>query len=342
MRAFVTAIGLCVSGLGIPFRVAAQDSMESALPSRNSEPQERTALRLGHDGLKLFEAQRFNEAHAQFAAAERLAHSPVFLLYMARCRYKTGKLLEARALLARVSAEPVPEDAPEAWRRAVSDARAEHSSLLERVPKVRIALEGGSGAIAVRVDGKVVSAADLERSLELDPGAHWVSARDADGHEVTRTFDLKERQGEARIELAIAQSAASKPEAGVSGGVARVERSSGPWRTVGFVLLGVGALGLGAGATAGIVAKNKTDEIEKNCIDGHCLVTDGDKQVDAKRWADASTIGFIAGGVVVAAGVVLVIVDPGAGPRNATGQASLTEGAALRLGLGSIAVRGRF
>ena len=58
---------------------------------------ERSAVQLGHDGLALYEASRWSEAHERFQTAERLVHSPVFQLYMARCRRNMGRLIEAGA-----------------------------------------------------------------------------------------------------------------------------------------------------------------------------------------------------------------------------------------------------
>src|SRR5262249_55086162 len=72
--------------------------LASPSPARAEETNAASALRAGRTGLDLYEAGKWASAFDVFVAAERMAHSPVFLLYQARCRRNTGNLLEARAL----------------------------------------------------------------------------------------------------------------------------------------------------------------------------------------------------------------------------------------------------
>jgi hypothetical protein len=82
--------------------------------------------------------------------------------------------------------------------------------------------------------------------------------------------------------------------------------SAGPWRTLGLVAGGLGAVGLGVGAAFGIKAMG-----DKN--DAHCDTTNACKAgplSDARGSATISTIGFVAGGALLAGGAALVLLAP--------------------------------
>jgi hypothetical protein len=85
---------------------------------------------------------------------------------------------------------------------------------------------------------------------------------------------------------------------------------------VGFAALGVGGAGLVAGAIAGGMALGKHGELAQICPEGHC--TNQQSAIDSYNLAGTlSTAGFIAGGVLAATGVVLVIVAPREPSRSA-------------------------
>lgn len=83
------------------------------------------ARELGRSGLRAFGNSEFVTALEAFQRAERLAHSPVFQLYAARCLVALDRVSDARALLTAISTETMAPSAPEAWRRAQADARIE-------------------------------------------------------------------------------------------------------------------------------------------------------------------------------------------------------------------------
>jgi hypothetical protein len=261
-----------------------EPSTEAAAESDGSArgTKERSAVRLGHDGLALYEASRWNEAHDRYRAAERLVHSPVFLLYMARCRRNVGKLLEAAQQLERLSHERVPEDAPTAWHGAIADAYAELIALRRSIPRVVIVLSDAPDA-RVRLDGRELPSSSLGKSLDLDPGRHTLVAR-SKGRKLVRSFAVSQGQATTRLEVSFATTN------GPGDSKAPERDSTSTWRTAGFVLLGVGAAGLGFGAGAAVVA------------------ADRDRDDDWGAW---STVSLTAGGTVAAAGVLLLALNPG-------------------------------
>jgi len=283
-------------------QVAAQDA-DSASTDTAAEGDaaarwatERRAVRLGHDGIALYEASRWNEAHDRFQAAEQLVHSPVFVLYMARCRRNAGRLLEAAERLERLSLERVPEDAPPAWHGATADAGAELIALRRAIPRIVVVVRGAQDA-RVSLDGRELPASSLGKWLDLDPGRHSIIARDSKGRQIVRRFHVAEGQATTTLNVSFhtAFEARRDPKASASD-------TASVWRTAGFVLLGVGAAGLGVGIGAAVVAAGR------------------DTSEDREDWGAWSTAGLAAGGVVAGAGVLLLLLHPSrANSGSATG-----------------------
>ena len=96
----------------------------------------------GEEGLRLFEAQRWEEAYGAFAQAEGLLHAPTLVLYMAHCRKSQGRLIEARALYEQVAGEAVPRYAPEQFKKAQATAREELEALRAVLPPGAAAATG--------------------------------------------------------------------------------------------------------------------------------------------------------------------------------------------------------
>ncbi len=93
------------------------------------------AVASGRRGLEAFRNGEWTSAYALFHEAETLAHSPVFLLYMARARARHGAFAEALDLYALVNREPLDERAPDSWRSAVEQAQRESAELRARLAR---------------------------------------------------------------------------------------------------------------------------------------------------------------------------------------------------------------
>jgi hypothetical protein len=278
-------------------------ALSSAPSSRASAQADavKQALELGYEGDRLYAQGSWAEAYQRFADADALAHSPVFVLYMARCRKNAGRLLEARALYDRVMTEPVPTSAPQPFREAREDARAERGELDRRIVSVRVRVRGADGApAALTIDGKPLGAG--EGATPLDPGAHALVARSG-GRVARRTVNLAEGSGTTLVELDLAAGGAPAP-------VADHEPGS---LTPAWVALGVGLVGLVAGSVTGGIAAVKAGDVKEGCQGNHCRQQDAGDLDTAQTLATASTIAFAVGGVGLAAAGVLFVVRPGGG-----------------------------
>jgi hypothetical protein len=92
-------------------------------------------------------------------------------------------------------------------------------------------------------------------------------------------------------------------------------------RVLGFGALGVGAAALVTGIVTGLVAKNKTDELKRECRP-RCPRELADDVENASDWAGIATVSFVAAGTGLATGTLLLVLVPAP-----TGAARITVGA---------------
>ncbi len=130
-------------------------SLCAAQGSPNTEQAAALAIEKGQEGIALYERGEWLAAIERFEQADALYHSPALSLYIARSLRSTGQYLAAKTVFERLIAERLPDDAPDVWRDAQSDARAELAALERALPRV---------------------VGTAETSPDLDPGAHEVVA----------------------------------------------------------------------------------------------------------------------------------------------------------------------
>ena len=263
------------------------------------------AVSLAHEGRSLYDEGRFDEALTRFRAADRIAHSPLISLYIARCERNLTHLVAAREAYRAAANEALAPDAPAPFTAAKADAARELAALEPRIPRVAVGLPGATEATKVLLDGVVVPAASRAEPLWVDPGEH-VLARSDGGPTVEQRFRAVEGATPLTVELAAGAAAATTGAEREPETPASREASEGTL-VPGLVVLAVGVVGLGVGTATGLVASSKTSDIEDRCVDGHCLISDKEAGDTAGTFATVSTISFIAGGLAAAGGVVLLL-----------------------------------
>jgi hypothetical protein len=287
VRGLVLVLCLCLA----PAAVHAQTEPAPSDPKEMARSQ-------GAEALALHAAGKFQDAYAKFETAERIAHSPVFVVWMARSKRALGELLAAKRLYQRVASEVLPADASPNWKQAKQEAEAELAALSARMPSIEVQLAASSPpGVVVDLDGRAISAGTV---VEVDPGEHVVRVT-AGATTETRTVRVDEGQPREVVRFEM-RDPSTKPDPTES-----TEGSLVP----GAVVLGVGIASLVAGVVTGAYALVLAGEVNENCIGNRCLASDQDKADDADALARASTGTLIAGGVVGAVGVVLLVVRPG-------------------------------
>lgn len=251
----------------------------------------------GEEALALHAAGKFHEAFTKFETAERIAHSPVFVVWMARSKRAIGELRAAQGFYRRVVSEALPADASANWQQAKAEAEAELKALSRRIPSIKVVVAAGSATpSALTLDGRAIAIGD---PITVDPGEHRIEAIGEAGAAVTRSVRVEEGQPTAIVGIELQKTTAP---AGGGGGDLVIP---------GAILMGVGGASLIAGAVTGAYALVLAGQIEEGCVGNQCLASDADKADEADALARASTGTLIAGGVLAATGIVLIAVNPG-------------------------------
>jgi hypothetical protein len=96
-------------------------------------------------------------------------------------------------------------------------------------------------------------------------------------------------------------------------------------KTAGWVTVGVGGAALALGIGMGVAAISKHGDLTTQCTNGVCPVTDssgGNSTLnDYHTFGTVSTVGFIAGPVLLAAGITMVLLSPGKKTEHAASTA---------------------
>jgi hypothetical protein len=150
--------------------------------------------------------------------------------------------------------------------------------------------------------GRSIAQGATGRAIALDPGPHELTfvARDGSRVKVVKMFP----EGQQAIQVRAVFTAPAAPTAVVAAEEPVAVKPS-PWPVVGWVTGGVGLAGLGFGAAFGLVALGR--QSSAHCDAGGC---DPGTRSGIESAATLSTVGFVAGGVLLAAGVVILRFAP--------------------------------
>jgi len=346
MKHLLVSALLFVAASSLPGQAQAQQQPSAA--------DRTTARRLGNEGVVALKNGDFDTAADRFERANDLVNAPSFLVLLARARVGQGRLVEAYEIYRTIIREGVQPDKPEAFKRALAEAKGEVKGLEPRLAWVAVNVVGARPEqVDVTLNGSVIPSAALGAQRPADPGTLRVVAK-ADGYRtVEKTLELTEGQHVPPIELKLEelpkpQVAApvqlEQPVMTADGG----EPSFISQSTLGYVALGLGAAGLAVGTVTGIMAINKRQELNDfECyqeVGNTCYLENDPETVneavsakeDLDTFATAATISYVAGGALAATGIILLLTAPDEPPSEA--------GASFRpyVGFGSVGAVGTF
>ncbi|HVU05716.1 MAG TPA: hypothetical protein VHE30_28400 [Polyangiaceae bacterium] len=354
----MTRVGASLGRSGASFSLAAVLVLLGGSARAQTDEQRAGARAAANAGGAAFMDKKYADAIDMFTRAESLVHSPVHLLYMARSYEKLGQLVKARETYIRITNEDAPAGASQPIKQARADAEKEQEALEPRIPYVSVVVQGGgSSPVTVTMDGVQVPPALVGVPRPVDPGDHKFEAA-AQGMD-SAVSSIAVREGHSETVVLTLHAAASQPPPGqmpvgyapVGYGQPQQPQQPPPAADSGgghgpspltWVAFGVGAVGLGVGTIFALQASSKASDVNaQQCSllgpDGKadwCPSSTGSQIDDVRTDKTISLVGFIAGGIGVAAGVTLLLVTP----KKAPAQASVET----YLGLGAAGVRGRF
>ena len=306
----------------VPGSLALAALVAFAAPARADEPSSAdmaSARALGQEGVKLADAGNCAEAVDRLQRSERIFHAPTTLARLGECQVQLGKVVEGSENLNRVVREQLASSAPAAFVQAQERAKKVLAEAKPRIARLKIAVAAPPDVpLAVKVDGEPMPVANLNTNRPVDPGEHTVEAS-APGYRTARgkvtlaeggadtialTLEVDPdapKAAPAKVEGAqtVATTTTTQPPA------TPVTTTTAPSRTPAYVALGVGAAGLAVGAIFGGMALGKKGDLDDACPGGTCAPGQQGTIDDGRAFGVVSTVGFIVGGVAVAAGVYL-------------------------------------
>jgi hypothetical protein len=263
------------------------------------------------------------------------------MLNLAECYEKTGRTASAWAEYR--EAIPLARAAGSKARQDLATERAQ--ALQERLSTLTIRAMSGDddGAhLEVRRDGVALQAAELGSPIPVDPGEHVIEAVAPGRRAWTSKVQVAGDAAKVSIEIPKLQAASSTEStpapitttaAGNTAPASDRPASGSAQRISGLVIGGVGVVGVGLGTIFGLQASSKWSDAKAACTDYPygCGASGQDLRSNARSAATVSTVGFIAGGALLATGLVLYFTAP-----------KQRESIALGIGPGSAFVQGSF
>lgn len=289
------------------------------------------------EGRVALEAKNYDLACQRFDASNRLDPAIGTTLNLAVCEEDRGRLATSWELF-RAALEKLGADDP---RRDFTQKQID--ALAPRLPRLVVTLAASVPFGTTVRDGDVIyPSAALGTPLPEDPGARTLIV-EAPGH-AAKTIDVVLTEG-STTSIEVAPGAESAPALATRVAAAPPiaaplppEPPHSPSRRdrllAGFIVGGVGVVGLGVGIGAGVAALEKKSIADDECSDvlRVCSQRGHDAADSGRTLAAVSTVGFIAGALATGVGVYLVVtgMKPGE-PAVAVSTAALPGGAVLRV-----------
>lgn len=319
--------------LRFSFALLAAVSLGSSLALAQDGPSaadRATARRLATEGQIALKKGDFDTAADRFERANDLLGAPTFLVRLARARVGQGRLVEAYETYRKVIREGVAADAPDAFRRALAEAKVEVKAVEPRLAWVSVNVVGvNPDLVEVRLNNAVIPRSALGAQRPVDPGTLQVRAT-AEGYRTAEAeVQLAEGEHLPAIELKLIPLPRQQTMIAVNDSGDPLMTSDGgepafiSQDTLGYLTLGLGGVGLAVGGVTGLLAMNAKQDLLDLCPerdDGYCVVIDdaaGSKKAQARQdkrdmdlFADTATISFIAGGALAATGLILLLTAP--------------------------------
>jgi hypothetical protein len=176
------------------------------------------------------------------------------------------------------------------------------------VPTVLVVVEGqGSGDARVLLEGAPLPREAVGGKQPLDPGTYGFEARVGDRH-VRKVITLK-RGEHLRVVLALPDVPRDEPGPTIP---PKREDTGRSVRIVGYTAVGLGGAALSLGSIAGLLVLMREQDLLERCPDRQCPPSEHDdaRTFDTLRFL--TTGGLIAGGVLAAAGITMVLLAPNA------------------------------
>jgi hypothetical protein len=323
-------------------------ALSSSAPARAQNAA--TAQALFDEGLKLKDAKNYAAACPKLASSQKLDPGAGTALQLADCYEKNGQTASAWATYIEAVSLARSGGHPDWADRAKSSAAA----LEPKLSRLTIIVPPAADVPGLEIerDGVKVDRSAWGSAIPVDPGAHPIVATAPTKQQWSTTVAVGPNAARVDVTIPALQveqnngapgPVLTQPSPGGNDGkqLVIVDNSGAntadgsTQRTIGLVVAGVGAVGLGLGGVFGLLAKSTYDDARSHCgADNRCSA-DGVSGVDkANSQATLSTVAMSVGAVALAGGLVLYFIAPSGKSTSTVGLnvAPTRGGAALGLG----------
>ncbi len=332
--------------------LAAPDALAQAKADRPvaQSKAEKAAAQAKFDEAKaLMGKRRFAEACARLEESLRIDDAMAARFRLAECYEKAARLASAWINYVDVADSAQAAKMPDREKVARSRADALKPRLLTLTLQVPDELAKIPG-LEIKRNGEIVGAKLWNTALPVDAGEQRIEAS-APGKKPWSGATTTAGEGHG-IELAIGPMVddETRKDSGSSGGAEGASSRQRTQRILGAVGAGAGAAGMIVGVVVGLVAKGQYDGSEPHCQEDLCDAEGLRIRADARGLGNVGTGVFVAGAVLAAAGVVVILTAPsspakaGALSWPASGKgaspAAAWSGVGIRVGIGKIELGG--
>jgi serine/threonine-protein kinase len=308
----------------------------TATPARAQGRDPTTAEALFDEGRRLMHDGKYAEACPKLEASQRLDPGVGTLLNLGDCYEKNGQTASAWARFREAAAAAVSAGMREREKIARDRAAALESKLVRMTILVRD--ESRVAGLEIKRDGVRVEPESWKTPVPVDPGAHAIEVTAPGRKAYAISVQIVANAKVTEVEIPPLADAPAPPAAPTPAPMAgppsppAAAESAAPGasiptarggdgatqRTLAIVALGVGVVGVGLGATFGILSGYAWDDAKKGCSASGCDAASIQAGNDAGALADVSTVTFVVGGAALAGAVVLWLTAPRATQPNLT------------------------
>jgi hypothetical protein len=293
----------------IPIAALLVLSVVSARPARAGDVAEAEAL--FREGRAKMDAGDYATACPKLAESFEQDPGTGALLALAMCRERAGQIASAWASYGQVASRSKREgraDREQAAREAMQALEPRLSHLTITVDQATSVLPG----LVVKRDGAPVGSGAWGAAVPIDPGEHLIEASAPGKQPWSKKLSIGAEHDTQNVEVpALVAEPAAPAMAPVADSSGNGASTGPPLRTLGLAVGGAGVVGLGLGIGFGLHAQalNRQSNEDGHCnAQNQCDAVGGQKRDDAKSAATIATVGFVAGGVLAAAGVTLFVL----------------------------------
>jgi|HubBroStandDraft_1064217.scaffolds.fasta_scaffold25508_2 hypothetical protein len=283
------------------------------LAAADPTPQDRAAARaLFDEGRRLAHDGKYADACPKFEDSQRMDAGIGTLFNLADCYEHIGRTASAWSDFLEVA--DTARSAGETEREGIARERA--SRLVPHLPHLIFVRSDPGAAGQIRLDGSALGEGALGAGLPVDPGKHLIEAVGPGKKPWASQVDVGDSASVTVTVPALEDEPAPAPVVSTAASAAPPAQPRAPpvttWqRPLGIALGGAGIVGVGIGTTFGLMASSAWNNARAACGGDptRCTNVPSGSSYRSTTETDGtvSTVGFIAGGLMVATGAVLFL-----------------------------------